>query len=302
MPYDLAMRRSIESPPSITLDPPLAAALAALVRSMGSAQFVQEVVNTLSMVCGADSGGAMMLFRHQRPRQLLHRFDSTQRTVPDDAYLNGPYVLDPHYQRFLEGCDSGAYWLADIAPDDFYESEYYRVFYSQIGVSDSIDVLWRMDADTGLVFFLERSARSRPFDHSTLAAVRLILPALFAVVAKHHEISDAPAAAADDDLTHRKVQTTIEHFGSSLLTKREQQVLFYALSGYSSGLTAQRLNTSEGTVKIHRKNIYRKLEIGSQVELFSLFIQCIPYAKPGTKEDPLTVLQGSPAATPTTAK
>jgi DNA-binding CsgD family transcriptional regulator len=290
------MNCSTESAPSVSLTAPLAAALAALVQSLGQEQFVQEVVNTLSLVCGADSGGAMTLFRHRRPRQLLHRFDSTQRTVPDDAYLNGPYVLDPHYQRFLQGCDSGAYWLADVAPDDFYESEYYRVFYSQIGVSDSIDVLWRIDADTGLVFFLERSARNRPFDQSTLARLRLILPAVLAVVAKHHEISDAPAAPTDDDLTHRKVQTTIEHFGSSLLTKREQQVLFYALSGYSSGLTAERLNTSEGTVKIHRKNIYRKLEIGSQVELFSLFIQCIPYAKPGTKEDPLTVLQGSPAA------
>jgi DNA-binding CsgD family transcriptional regulator len=296
------MSRSIESTASMTLDAPLVEALAALVHSLGNGEFVQQVINTLSLVCEADSAGAMMLFRHQRPRQLLHRFDSSQRTVPEDAYLKGPYVLDPHYQRFLEGCDSGAYWLADIAPDDFYESEYYRVFYSKTGVSDSIDVLWRIDADTGLVFFLERSARNRPFDKSTLAAVRLILPAVFAIVARHHEFSDAPAAQADDDLTHRKVQATIEHFGSSLLTKREQQVLFYALSGYSSGLTAQRLSTSEGTVKIHRKNIYRKLEIGSQVELFSLFIQCIPYAKPGTNEDPLTVLESSRAASPATIK
>jgi len=300
LPYDLAMSRSIESTASMTLDAPLVEALAALVHSLGNGEFVKQVINTLSLVCAADSAGAMMLFRHQRPRQLLHRFDSTQRTVPEDAYLNGPYVLDPHYQRFLEGCESGAYWLADIAPDDFYESEYYRVFYSKTGVSDSIDVLWRIDADTGLVFFLERSARNRPFDKSTLAAIRLILPAVFAVVARHHELSDVPAAQTDDDLTHRKVQTTIEHFGSSLLTKREQQVLFYALSGYSSGLTAQRLSTSEGTVKIHRKNIYRKLEIGSQVELFSLFIQCIPYAKPGTNEDPLTVLESSRVASPAT--
>ena len=32
-----------------------------------------------------------------------------------------------------------------------------------------------------------------------------------------------------------------------------RQVLFYMISGYSLALTAQRLNTTEGTIKIHRK-------------------------------------------------
>ena len=32
------------------------------------------------------------------------------------------------------------------------------------------------------------------------------------------------------------------------------------------------LNISVGTVKVHRKNIYAKLEISSQSELFSLFL------------------------------
>jgi hypothetical protein len=66
------------------------------------------------------------------------------------------------------------------------------------------------------------------------------------------------------------------------------------ISGYSSALTAQRLNTSEGTIKIHRKNIYRKLDIGSQAELFSLFINCIPFAMPEAGVDPLEAYQGAP--------
>ncbi|HAT43389.1 MAG TPA: hypothetical protein DCS87_16900, partial [Rheinheimera sp.] len=56
-------------------------------------------------------------------------------------------------------------------------------------------------------------------------------------------------------------------------------------------LTAEKLQTSEGTVKIHRKNIYRKLDIGSQAELFSLFINCIPFAQPGVGDDPLALYQ-----------
>ena len=87
--------------------------------------------------------------------------------------------------------------------------------------------------------------------------------------------------AGRDDLIHRKVQCSVETFGSSLLTAREREVLFHMLRGFSSAMTAERLATTEGTIKIHRKNIHRKLDISSQAELFSLFIDCIPFADPG---------------------
>ena len=57
--------------------------------------------------------------------------------------------------------------------------------------------------------------------------------------------------------------------------------------------TLVQLKTSDGTVKIHRKNIYRKLDIGSQAELFSLFINCIPFAEPDETSDPLQFYQQS---------
>ena len=88
----------------------------------------------------------------------------------------------------------------------------------------------------------------------------------------------------------------MDNFASSLLTQRERQVLFYMISGYSSALTAQRLNTSEGTIKIHRKNIHKKLDIGSQAELFSLFINCIAFATPEGSADPLISYQSTPGA------
>ena len=64
------------------------------------------------------------------------------------------------------------------------------------------------------------------------------------------------------------------------------------LSGYSSEQTAERLNTAEGTIRNQRKSIHRKLETGSQAELFSLFIQCIPFAEPDSDVDPLVRFQG----------
>jgi DNA-binding CsgD family transcriptional regulator len=163
-------------------------------------------------------------------------------------------------------------------------------------LSDSIELLWRIDADSALNIFIERSIRHPKFQDADTVAINTLLPVIFASAARHHELTAAASRRDTDNLTHRKVQATIENFASSLLTQRERQVLFYLISGYSSALTAQRLATTEGTIKIHRRNIYRKLDIGSQAELFSLFINCIQFALPEAPVDPLQTYQSAPHA------
>ena len=280
----------------LPLNATLVGALARMTAAIGSADWFDAVLNLLGSVCAIDSGGAMVYYREQRPRRILHRFDPSERRLPEDAYLSGPYVLDPHYQLFAAGGSNGIHRLTDIAPDDFFQSEYYRVFYSQIGLSDSIELLWRIDADSALNIFIERSIRHPKFQDADTVAINTLLPVIFASAARHHELTAAASQRDTDNLTHRKVQAAIENFASSLLTQRERQVLFYLISGYSSALTAQRLSTTEGTIKIHRRNIYRKLDIGSQAELFSLFINCIQFALPGAPFDPLKTYQSVPAA------
>jgi len=290
------MEETLKSQLCLPLNAALVAALAKMTATIGSADWFDAVLNVLGTVCAVDSGGAMVFHRHQRPRRIVHRFNPQERALPEDAFLAGPYALDPNYQLFLKGCPSGVYWLRDIAPDDFYQSEYYRVFYSQIGLSDSIDLLWRINEDSALNIFIERSIRHTRFQAADIVAIELLMPLVFAAAAKHHALTAVAPRREADNLTHQKVQSTIENFASSLLTQRERQVLFYMISGYSSALTAQRLNTSEGTIKIHRKNIHRKLDIGSQAELFSLFINCIPFAAPQGATDPLATYQSAPAS------
>jgi len=280
----------------LPLNAALVSALAKMTESIASADWFDTVLDLLGTVCALDSGGVMVFHRHQRPRRIVHRFNPLERSLPEDAFLSGPYALDPNYQLFLQGCPTGVYWLRDIAPDDFYNTEYYRVFYSQIGLSDSIDLLWRINADTALNIFIERSISRPKFGAADILAINALAPLIFAATAKHHELTVAASGREIDKLTHRKVQSTIENFASSLLTERERQVLFYMISGYSSALTAQRLKTSEGTIKIHRKNIHRKLDIGSQAELFSLFINCIPFATPDGASDPLHTYQSAPGS------
>ncbi|RTF06923.1 response regulator transcription factor, partial [Serratia marcescens] len=80
----------------------------------------------------------------------------------------------------------------------------------------------------------------------------------------HGEVVAAPAEAA-----------TVNSDGAQaryLLTPREREIVDLILAGCSSQQIADRLFISLGTVKNHRKNIYGKLNIGSQAELFSLLL------------------------------
>jgi DNA-binding CsgD family transcriptional regulator len=64
-------------------------------------------------------------------------------------------------------------------------------------------------------------------------------------------------------------------FGRSVLTPRECDVVEFVLKGHSAEAIGKILGISIGTVRIHRKNIYAKLAINSQGELFSRFIQAL---------------------------
>jgi DNA-binding CsgD family transcriptional regulator len=79
-----------------------------------------------------------------------------------------------------------------------------------------------------------------------------------------------------------------------VLTARESQVLRLYLKGHSTGSIAERLDISKHTVALHRKNAYAKLDIGSQFELFHLFIDsltCFDADEPG---DPLRTYLSAP--------
>ena len=63
--------------------------------------------------------------------------------------------------------------------------------------------------------------------------------------------------------------------GAELLTERERQVAVALLRGHSAKSVARLLAIAPGTVTVHRKNLYNKLGIRSQAELFSRFIEAL---------------------------
>ena len=71
------------------------------------------------------------------------------------------------------------------------------------------------------------------------------------------------------------IDGVIHNMGSGQLTRREAEVIGLLLQGHSSKLIARGLGISEGTVTNHKRNVYEKLAIHSQAQLFSRFLRAM---------------------------
>ena len=108
-----------------------------------------------------------------------------------------------------------------------------------------------------------------------MTRLRAVAPVVIALAELHwrglpQRFAIEPVAPADDAL--REAFTA---FGRHRLTQREYEVVTLVLRGHSSEAIGAALGIAAGTVKIHRKNIYAKLGIGSQAELFSMFVNSL---------------------------
>jgi len=57
---------------------------------------------------------------------------------------------------------------------------------------------------------------------------------------------------------------------NAILTTREQEIALLAAGGLSNKAIASELNSSEGTVKVHMHNIFRKLNIRTRWALIAI--------------------------------
>jgi len=86
-----------------------------------------------------------------------------------------------------------------------------------------------------------------------------------------------------------------QNFGRDHLSERECEIVHLVLKGHSSKSIADLLNISSDTVKAHRKHVHTKLQISSQAELFSLFLDAISLVPMGSMEDPLSLYYSNKA-------
>jgi DNA-binding CsgD family transcriptional regulator len=225
----------------------------------------------------------MISLEHKdRPPQLLY-----QRGIPEkyresiiDRYFSGGYLLDPFCLAVEQGLTEGFYHLEEIAPDNFFDSEYYKTYYLKAGSSEDSFYIVETGNDTKVSVSLFQGFGGESLRAEQLNLLRAVEPLVREFISEFGQrglqrsalIQGGNDAGGGDDLKQR-VQSAFENFGCDLLTEREREVAHMVLRGHSVKSTASQLSISPETVRMHRKNLYLKLDIGSQSELFALFIE-----------------------------
>jgi len=213
-----------------------------------------------------------------------------------DTYLTGPFLLDPFYRAAAMEQQYGVFHLRELAPAGFTDSEYYKTWYKSCGFKDECGLLIALD-DGFVNIALGLTAASKKatpkFYKAHLALLQDIFPVVSSLARTHWQTS--PQHKNGSHLLREQLHSSLAAFGSSVLTRREQQVTELVLLGNSTRLIAEKLGISTETVKLHRKHAYAKLDVSSQAELFLLFMEALAYSPDSGGIDPLIAYHSKPA-------
>jgi len=253
--------------------------LSQCIDSIGTEEFSGNLVAALKSITDFDYSVSFAYHQHEQPICLYHTFSPAKRVIFVDDYLKGPYLLDPFFKACGRKVGTGLYRLRDIAPDRFYQSEYYRSYYVQTGLAEEIGYTFYFLNGVAVVISLMRSGDSSRFSAREFKLLESVVPIIDSLAQRHwHDVHNS-FEIEPSDLEAVESRTFIEKTVSALfsprITPRETQVVAQVLEGHSSDSIARSLGISVGTVRIHRRNIYGKLQISSQQELFSIFFHKI---------------------------
>ncbi len=259
--------------------PAWVAQLARCIDLLGVERFAQSLVDSLRTLVDFDYSVGFAYNQSDKPLCLFHTFSPKKRVVFVDDYLKGPYLLDPFFKACSRKVEPGLYRLRDIAPDRFYQSEYYRSYYIQTGLAEEICYTLYLEKGVAVAFSLMRAGDSARFSAREFRLLESVTPLVVTLARQHWQ--DIPVEFGVSTKTDRQhdetalIENTVSALFSQRITSRETQVVAQVLEGHSSDSIAKNLGISVGTVRIHRRNVYAKLRISSQQELFSIFLKSV---------------------------
>ncbi len=261
---------------------PSTGAVTGFIETIGSSSFFHDFGDVVARIAPYD-GLLFFLYRPDAAPVLLSNSrlaDKFQQGL--DNYLDHTYLLNPVYQGFKAAIPSGVYLMKEILPDGYGELISAVEFEIEIDVKETIGYLtpgWpaHMEElmhlinlpDGSMVEVTVLRQRDLGFSPGEHAAMKQVFPVVSSVFHKHWELMNQDFSAHE---SRPSLDSSFNEFGAEVLTGREKEVVKLVLTGHSSQSISLRLGISLPTIKTHRRNIYTKLKIGSQAELFSLFI------------------------------
>ncbi|GLZ85971.1 helix-turn-helix transcriptional regulator [Metapseudomonas resinovorans] len=251
----------------------LHAGLGRAIGQLGGDRFWKQLILLLHQWLPFDNALATFYPSDGAP-QPLEEYDAEPQAGPASmpVYLDGLYLLDPFYQACREGLPNGFYRLEEIAPDHFRQSEYYLNYFHDNVLEDEVQFIVQLESRGSLSLSL---GMRRRFSAEECGMLGMLSGWVLALMEQHWlQRTHVPLLTRQDEVASQ-VRDALSQFGAGVLSDRELEIARLILRGYSSKAMAERLAISPETVKVHRRHLYAKLDISSQPELFSLFIQAL---------------------------
>lgn len=249
--------------------------LAATIRSIGSEEFYRNLADYLRICISYDNIIAMIWHGTTQPLVLHtdYRGENVFRRLEED-YLSAAYQLDPFFRLHVERHAAGIYRLLEIAPDNFSRSKYFQWYYGDLGITDEITLFCPVTAQATATVSIGKSGPSeKSFTARAERRLRQHEPVFMALIEAHwsnQSPSDSPSRP-EPVLSERLKKAMLKNHGVRL-SNRQSQVAVLILQGHSSESASLKLEISPQTVKVFRKQLYKRCNISSQAELFSLMM------------------------------
>ncbi|UTW08199.1 helix-turn-helix domain-containing protein [Pseudomonas benzenivorans] len=225
------------------------------------------------------------VFRFDRTAVLLH--DGYNGMVPAktlSAYARGGYLLDPFYVACMHEHPAGLWRMSDLAPDSFLSSGFaistdiHPCISSTHGsLVEELGYIIPLQAHTAVVFSLMKEQSHGPFTELEVRRLQTVAPIITQAFEAHWRLHpEEPGVTPGNPESH--LESAFVDILQGQLTDSQRYIAKLLLQGHSNASIAHLLGISEGTVKVHKHNIYQRLQISSNADLFRLFINYISRA------------------------
>ncbi|WP_298854861.1 LuxR C-terminal-related transcriptional regulator [uncultured Ruegeria sp.] len=246
-------------------------ALSAAIMAIGSERFGGALHTWLDATCSFDNFAIIAFFQRSSPQVLMtHARDIRVFERIDSHYVKGAYLLDPFYGLYQSRAADGLYRLADIAPDQFQRNEYFKSYYTNTTLTDELAFFASLTPVTSITVCIGRDATTASrFSLKDFNAARNVAPVVSALVRMNWpDLKPSHEEQPEDVVEQLRQRLSAEQDIS--LSPRQAQVALLILQGHSSISIGLTLGISPQTVKVLRKQLYRKCQISSQGELYYL--------------------------------
>lgn len=247
--------------------------LAKVIQTLNADPFEHCLADWLNSVIRYDNFVIIAYFQDEQPRSLFTRIKEPRVLENfEKSYVSGSYLIDPYHALHVNRAEQGLYRLYDIAPDQFSRSRYNRQYYQNTTMVDEVAYIAYPSDGVSVHVSLGRDITSKQrYTAKELLAAKEVASIVCELIKRHWNDLNSTGTFDEAQVINSLILKT-EQKHKIKLSKRQAQVALMILRGHSSTSMGLQLKISPQTVKVFRKQLYKKCEVSSQAQLFHMMM------------------------------